>query len=84
MASSRRKAGVLSPHVEGYRAWLARHGYTGQSIRNMLKDLGQAPWLSGQGLEAPIWTRNGWSSICPTCGRRVAVGWPGRAGWFRC
>ncbi|TVZ00156.1 integrase [Trebonia kvetii] len=53
MASSRRKAGVLSPHVEGYRAWLARHGYTGQSIRNMLKDLGQAGlWLSGQGLEA--------------------------------
>ena len=53
MASSRRKAGVLSPHVEGYRAWLVRHGYTGQSIRNMLKDLGQAGlWLSGQGLEA--------------------------------
>ena len=53
MASSRRKAGVLSPHVEGYRAWLARHGYTGQSIRHMLSDLGQAGlWLSGQGLEA--------------------------------
>ena len=53
MASSRRKAGVLSTHVEGYRSWLERHGYTGQSIRNMLKDLGQAGlWLSGQGLEA--------------------------------
>ncbi len=53
MGSSRRKAGVLTPHVEGYRAWLERHGYTGQSIRNMLKDLGQAGlWLSGQGLEA--------------------------------
>jgi len=53
MGSPRRKAGVLTPHVEGFRAWLARHGYTGQSIRNMLKDLGQAGlWLSGQGLEA--------------------------------
>jgi hypothetical protein len=53
MGSPRRKAGVLAPHVEGFRAWLARHGYTGQSIRNMLKDLGQAGlWLSGQGLEA--------------------------------
>src|ERR1700678_878121 len=53
MGSPRRKAGVLTPHVEGFGAWLARHGYTGQSIRNMLKDLGQAGlWLSGQGLEA--------------------------------
>ena len=53
MANPRRQAGVLAPHVEDYRAWLAGHGYTGQTIRNMLKDLGQAGlWLSGQGLEA--------------------------------
>jgi site-specific recombinase XerD len=53
MASSRRQAGVLAPHVEGYRAWLARRGYTTQTIRNMLKDLGQVGlWLSGQGLDA--------------------------------
>jgi hypothetical protein len=53
MASSRRKAGVLARHVEGYRAWLARRGYTTQTIRNMLKDLGQVGlWLSGRGLDA--------------------------------
>ena len=53
MANPRRQAGVLARHVEGYRAWLARHGYTAQTIRNMLKDLGQVGlWLSGQGLDA--------------------------------
>lgn len=53
MANPRRKAGVLARHVEGYRAWLARRGYTTQTIRNMLKDLGQVGlWLSGQGLDA--------------------------------
>jgi hypothetical protein len=53
MANPRRQAGVLARHVEGYRAWLARHGYTTQTIRNMLKDLGQVGlWLSGQGLDA--------------------------------
>lgn len=53
MANPRRQAGVLAPHVEDYRAWLAQHGYTGQSVRNMLKDIGQAGlWLSMQGLEA--------------------------------
>jgi site-specific recombinase XerD len=53
MANPRRQAGVLASHVEDYRAWLARHGYTGQTIRNMLKDLGQAGlWLSRQGLDA--------------------------------
>jgi hypothetical protein len=52
MANPRRQAGVLAPHVEDYRAWLARHGYTGQTIRNMLKDLGQdGLWLSRQGLD---------------------------------
>jgi hypothetical protein len=53
MASPRRQAGVLALHVEGYRAWLARHGYTTQTARNMLKDLGQVGlWLSVQGLDA--------------------------------
>lgn len=49
----RRKAGVLAPQVEDYRSWLAQHGYTPQTIRNMLKDLGQVGlWLSRQGLDA--------------------------------
>lgn len=52
MGSSRRKAGLLGPQVEGYRAWLAHRGYTPQTVRNMLKDLGQVGvWLSAEGLE---------------------------------
>jgi site-specific recombinase XerD len=52
MASPRRNAGVLGPQVEGYRAWLTRQGYTPDTIRNMLKDLGQVGlWLSDQALE---------------------------------
>ncbi|MEV6536284.1 site-specific integrase [Streptomyces sp. NPDC051639] len=51
--STRRKAGALAPQVEGYRAWLAERGYTTQTSRNMLKDLGQVGlWLSEQGLDA--------------------------------
>jgi hypothetical protein len=53
MSGTRRNAGRLGPHVEGYRAWLARQGYTAGTIRNMLKDLGQVGrWLSVEGLEA--------------------------------
>ena len=49
--SSRRKAGGLTAQVEGYRAWLAERGYTPQTARNMLKDLGQVGlWLSRRGL----------------------------------
>ncbi|MFH8470586.1 hypothetical protein [Streptomyces sp. NPDC017991] len=51
--STRRKAGVLTAQVECYRAWLAERGYTAQTSRNMLKDLGQVGlWLSEQGLDA--------------------------------
>ena len=41
MSGTRRKPGQLGPQVEGYRAWLAHRGYTSQTVRNMLKDLGQ-------------------------------------------
>ena len=41
MGSPRRKPGQLGPQVEGYRAWLAHRGYTTQTIRNMLADLGR-------------------------------------------
>lgn len=52
MSGSRRKPGQLGPHVESYRAWLAQRGYTPQTVRNMLKDLGQVGlWMSGEGLE---------------------------------
>ena len=51
MASTRRKPGQLGPQVEGYRAWLAHRGYTPQTIRNMLADLGRlGRWMSGEGL----------------------------------
>jgi len=51
MASTRRKPGQLGPQVEGYRAWLAQRGYTPQTVRNMLADLGRlGRWMSGQGL----------------------------------
>lgn len=52
MSGTRRKAGLLGPEVEGYRDWLSRRGYTPQTVRNMLKDLGQVGlWLWAEGLE---------------------------------
>lgn len=52
MSGTRRKPGELGPYVEGYREWLMRRGYTPDTIRNMLKDLGQVGrWLADQGLE---------------------------------
>ena len=53
MGSTRRKPGQLGPQVEGYRAWLAQRGYTPQTVRNMLADLGRlGRWMSGEGLVA--------------------------------
>ena len=53
MSGTRRKAGLLGPEVEGYRAWLTYRGYTPATVRNMLKDLGQVGvWLSAEGLVA--------------------------------
>ena len=49
MSGTRRKAGLLGSQVEGYRAWLLRRGYTPQTVRNMLKDL-------GAGASAQTWT----------------------------
>jgi site-specific recombinase XerD len=52
MGTTRRKAGLLGPYVEGYREWLAARGYTPLTIRNKLKDLGQVGvWLAVEGLE---------------------------------
>jgi len=52
MSGTRRKAGQLGPQVEGYRGWLARRGYTTETVRHMLKDLGQVGrWMSSQCLE---------------------------------
>ena len=52
MSGTRRKAGLLGSQVEGYRAWLLRRGYTPETVRNMLKDLGQLGlWSVAEGLE---------------------------------
>lgn len=51
MGSTRRKPRSAGPQVVGYRAWLADRGYTSQTIRNMLADLGRlGRWMSGEGL----------------------------------
>jgi site-specific recombinase XerD len=78
MASTRRKPGQLGPQVEGYRAWLAHRGYTPQTIRNMLADLGRVGrWMSREGLvaaqldeDAMAAFRAGWQAA----GRRRALG----------
>lgn len=52
MSGTRRKAGPLGPHAEGYRSWLTQQGYTVETIKNMLADLGKVGlWLSAEGLE---------------------------------
>lgn len=52
MGTTRRKAALLSREVEGYRAWLTRRGYTPQTVRNMLVDLGHVGrWLQAEGLQ---------------------------------
>lgn len=53
MSGRRRKAGLLGPEVEGYRAWLTSRGYTPGTVQNMLADLGQVGvWLLSEGVEA--------------------------------
>ena len=73
MASTRRKPGQLGPQVEGYRAWLADRGYTPQTVRNMLADLGQlGVWMSREGLVPAELDEDGDCGIC----RGPARGWP--------
>jgi len=52
MSGTRRKAGLLWPQVDGYRAWLEQRGYAPGTVRNMLKDLGGVGlWLSVESIE---------------------------------
>jgi len=52
MAGTRRKAALLTGHVEDYGSWLAERGYTALSARNELKVLGQVGrWLLDEGLQ---------------------------------
>ena len=47
MSGTRRQAGRLGPFVSGYRVWLLEAGYTPQTVRMMLKELGQPGSLDG-------------------------------------
>lgn len=52
MSGTRRKPGRLGPQVEGYRTWLLGQGYQAETVRNMLKELGQVGrWLTVEHLE---------------------------------
>lgn len=83
--STRRKAGVLTAQVEDYRVWLAERGYTAQTTRNILKDLGQVGlWLSEQGLHSADLDEGRLRQHLLTCGRRGVAGWLDRAACSRC
>ena len=52
MSGTRRKPGRLGPFVEGYRSCLLEAGYTPQTVRAMLKDLGRlGRWMDSEGVE---------------------------------
>ena len=52
MSGTHRKPGSLGPFVEGYRARLLELGYTPNTVRGMLKVLGQlGRWMASEGLE---------------------------------
>jgi site-specific recombinase XerD len=52
MSGTRRRPGRLGPFVEGYRVWLLEAGYTPQTVRAMLKDLGTlGRWMDAEGVE---------------------------------
>ena len=78
MSGTRRKPGQLGPQVEGYRAWLAQRGYTPQTVRNMLTDLGQVGrWMSGEGLEPAQLDEDAMAAFLAArqaAGRRRALG----------
>ena len=87
MSGTRRKAGLLWPQVEGYRAWLAQRGYTPGTVRNMLKDLGQVgSVVVGRGQRGErSWTRTGMAAFLAgrhEAGQRQRPG--SRVGWCRC
>ena len=51
MSGTRRKPGRLGPFVEGYSVWLLEAGYTPQTVRGMLRVLGQlGRWMASEGV----------------------------------
>jgi site-specific recombinase XerD len=52
MSGTRRKPGSLGPFVEGYRGRLLELGYTPETVRGMLRVLGQlGRWMASGGVE---------------------------------
>jgi site-specific recombinase XerD len=52
MSGTRRRPGRLGPFVDGYRVWLLEAGYTPQTVRAMLKDLGSlGRWMDVESVE---------------------------------
>jgi site-specific recombinase XerD len=52
VSGTRRRPGRLGPFVEGYRVWLLAAGYTPQTVRPMLKDLGRlGRWMEREDVE---------------------------------
>lgn len=52
MSGPRRQDGPLAPFVSGYRVWLLEAGYTPQTVRAMLKELGSlGRWMDREGVE---------------------------------
>lgn len=52
MSGTRRKPGRLGPFVDGYRSCLLEDGYTPETVRAMLKDLGRlGRWMDSEGVE---------------------------------
>lgn len=51
MSGTRRRPGSLGPFVEGYRVRLLELGYTPQTVRGMLRVLGQlGRWIDDEGV----------------------------------
>ena len=85
MSGTRRKAGVLGPKVEGYRAWLTLRGYTPATVRNMLNDLGQVGlWSAAAGLEAAELDEERMAAFLAARQGPAAGGSWGPAGCCRC
>lgn len=78
MGTPRRKAGLLGPQVEGYRAWLTARGYTPLTVRNMLKVLGEVGrWATAEGLQAAELGEERMAAFlagCHAAGRRRILG----------
>jgi site-specific recombinase XerD len=64
MSATRRRPGRLGPFVEGYRVWLLASGYTPQTVRGMLKELGNlGRWMDAEGVEIGALTVTGIESF---------------------